>query len=75
MAKNQTADLFLADVFKDQIDYLGKSKSQFTVDNYRNVYRSVCDFVGKKVDKLKVKDITNLWLNARTIGCFLIWQV
>ena len=64
MAKNQTADLFLADVFKDQIDYLGKSKSQFTVDNYRNVYRSVCDFVGKKVDKLKVKDITDLWLNA-----------
>lgn len=62
---NQTANLCLADVFKEQIDYLGKSKSQFTANNYRNVYRSVVDFVGeKKAGKFNVTDVTDLWLNA-----------
>lgn len=61
---NQTANQYLTDVFKEQIDHLGKRKSQCTANNYRNVYRSVYNFVGKKADQFKVKDVTDLWLNA-----------
>lgn len=62
--KKQKADLYFVDEFAAQIDYLEKSKSPFTADNYRNVYRSFCKFVGKRVDKLKVKDITYSLINA-----------
>ena len=67
MVKNincQTADLYFADVFKDQIEHIKKSRSHFTAENYRNVYRSVCSFMGNKADEFRIGDLTDLWLNA-----------
>lgn len=62
---NQTANLYLADVFKEQIDHLGKSKSPFTANNYRNVYRSIVDFMGEKqADRFHLTDVTDTWLNT-----------
>lgn len=62
---NQTVNLCLADVFKEQIDHLDKRKSQFTANNYRNVYRSVLDFVGdRQAARFNVTDITDLWLHG-----------
>ena len=63
-AKNQFSNPSLAEVFSEQMCHLAKSHSLFTVENYRNVYRSVCEFVGTGADKFGLKDITGTWLNA-----------
>ena len=64
----QTANLSLADAFKEQIDHLGKGKSPFTANNYRNVYRSIVDFLGEKqAARFHVTDVTDTWLNAYII--------
>lgn len=63
-ANNRLSSPSLADVFADQIGHLAKSHSLFTVENYRNVYRSVCEFVGAGADKFSLEDITGTWLNT-----------
>lgn len=61
---NQRLKVYLADVFKEQIEHFEKSQSLFTADNYANVYRSVSEFMGKRVKKFCVDEITTTWLNS-----------
>ncbi|WP_293710690.1 site-specific integrase [uncultured Parabacteroides sp.] len=61
---NQRVDVCLADVFREQIECLEKSRSLFTVDNYRNVLHSVGSFIGDRIENFNVGSITGTWLNS-----------
>ena len=65
---NQTVNLCLADVFKEQIDHLDKRKSQFTANNYRNVYRSVLDFVGDRKEIAEKSSLRRINRQLNKIG-------
>lgn len=62
--KMKSTTPFLMKVFNDQISALRNKQKTFTADNYRNVMRSVTNFLGNKAERFSVSGITSTWLHS-----------
>lgn len=65
--KKQSTFPCLIQVFNDQISALRNKQKTFTADNYRNVMRSVTNFLGNSAERFSVSGITSTWLHTYII--------